>query len=197
MTNTRLLAVTMVLAAACGGTKASNSHPYTGTFSIQGAPHSGLYDECGTLAAVGNSTTVTCTGLPGCASCGVVVALPISGTGNCTDGSASVTITGDPGIPSVENSAAAGCDAPTAPVPGDPNPNCPNDSMGCNRVVGECTVNSNFVTPISDTNPDGHYSGTIDATVWSGTKSIGCGMTGSNMLAPDGTMYAITLTGAF
>ena len=82
-------------------------------------------------------------------------------------------------------------------MPGDPNPGCPNDDKGCHRVLGECTVVTNGVTPISDSNPDGRYSGTVRGTVWSGSKDVDCGMTRNKALAPDGTDYSITLTGAW
>ena len=132
----------------------------------------------------------------------MVATVPLSGAGSCADGSASVGILTDPGIPSPQNTANAGCDpvdqqTPT-PVPGDPNPGCPNDLHGCNRVLGACMVTVNSVDPRPNLDaPFGHFSGTIEATVWSSSKEVDCGVYSMATLEGDGTSYPITLTGAW
>ncbi|HLK90735.1 MAG TPA: hypothetical protein VKZ18_12610 [Polyangia bacterium] len=205
--------MTVLLLAGCGGgggatnpsgTGGSGGGQSTVTFAIEGAPHQGTYDEC-TTAVNGSLLMLACSGLGLCGTdpntgCSLSVETPAqNGSFACSTGQAGVIIW-DPTLPDDgvgEHPAAAGCDSPASTPSGQPNPDCPSSSDGCNYLVGDCTVTIDSFANADMNNPGGHFSGSLTATLWSGSQSVSCAGGTSSGVQGAGTQLTISATGAW
>jgi hypothetical protein len=172
---------------ACGAHPSTGGTMYNGTFAIQGAPHGGRYNSCTVPMKSGNVYGISCIGLPSCPACTVEFTIPVGpGTYKCSEGSAAVQVV-DGTAPDGASCLAADNDI------GGAHPSCPNAAPGnCNQVLGECNISVASLSPVDVSDPWGHFSGSISATLYSGdmTDMNGC-------IVPTGSPTAVTIDGAW
>lgn len=208
----RVFVPLLAVLAACGAPKQQTPDDagsgYSGNFAIQGVPHSGQYTECTLSQSTGAASVLSCTGTTaGCSQdgqtgCGLSVLVPLApGTYDCAHGTSSVVVW-DPTLPANlagMHPANAGCQPTSSGTPpGQPVPGCPNDTTtGCNRVLGSCTLTVTAATPQGQGAPSGHFSGTLDATVYTDIQYPDCNGYSGAAVQGAGQSYTLHAAGAF